>query len=87
MAGEPSDPTRIAHFEEPFVRQCTTVFDNALNWVHSQLYLGELDEQAGDTASACAHYAKVLARWGGAKPRSVTADEARSRAKKLGCSL
>jgi serine/threonine-protein kinase len=57
------------------------------NWVHSNLYLGELDEQSGNKASACGHYAKVLERWGHAKPRSVTADEARAHATKLGCSL
>jgi len=56
-----------------------------MNWVHSHLYLGELDEQAGDKPSACAHYARVLQLWGHAKPRSVTADEARAHAAKLGC--
>jgi hypothetical protein len=56
-------------------------------WVHSELYLGELDEKAGNKAAACGHYTKVLGRWGHAKPRSVSADEARAHAGKLGCSL
>jgi hypothetical protein len=69
------------------MRPCTTVLDATMNWVHTHLYLGELDEQSGDKPSACAHYAKVLDRWGHAKPRSVTADEARAHATKLGCGL
>jgi len=53
--------------------------------MRAHLYLGELDEHAGDRASACDHYGKVLDRWGHARPRSITADEARVRAGKLGC--
>jgi serine/threonine-protein kinase len=64
---------------------CSYVLLNPRNWAHAHLYLGELDEQSGDKPSACAHYAKVLERWGHAKPRSVTADEARARATKLAC--
>jgi tetratricopeptide (TPR) repeat protein len=64
---------------------CSYVLLNPRNWAHAHLYLGELDEQSGDKPSACAHYAKVLERWGHAKPRSVTADEARAHATKLGC--
>jgi serine/threonine-protein kinase len=47
--------------------------------------LGELLEKKGDKGGACARYAAVLARWGKAKPRSVTADKARARSKALGC--
>ncbi len=64
---------------------CTLMFTNTLNWAHAHLYLGEFDDQHGATTSACAHYAKVLERWGQAKPRSVTADEARAHSTKLGC--
>jgi serine/threonine-protein kinase len=53
--------------------------------VRAQLELGRIDEQRGDAPSACGHYATVLRRWGHAKPRSVTADEARDRSRKLGC--
>jgi serine/threonine-protein kinase len=49
------------------------------------LVRGRLDEEAGDKPSACGHYATILAHWGHAKPRSVTADEARARSKALGC--
>ena len=66
---------------------CSAVLLVSRNVVHAHLYLGELDEQSGDKPSACAHYAKVLDRWGRAKPRSVTADEARAHATKLGCGL
>jgi eukaryotic-like serine/threonine-protein kinase len=69
---------------ESLARICSGAL-SAMPWVHSHLYLGELDEEAGDKPSACAHYAKVLERWGHAKPRSVTADEARTRSKRLGC--
>jgi serine/threonine-protein kinase len=72
---------------EGLVRPCDSEFQSTMNWVRSHLYLGELDEQAGNEESACAHYGKVLARWGHAKPKSVTADEARAHAKKLGCAL
>jgi tetratricopeptide (TPR) repeat protein len=47
--------------------------------------LGEALEQKGDADGACAAYGEVLLRWGHAKPRSVSADAARARAKKLGC--
>jgi serine/threonine-protein kinase len=63
------------------------VLDQPFEVVRANLELGELYEQAGDTASACARFAKVLDRWGSASPRSVTADEARAHAAKLGCSL
>jgi len=49
------------------------------------LALGEALEDSVDTAGACDAYGEVIARWGGAKPRSSTADRARARAKKLGC--
>ncbi len=54
--------------------------------VQAQLGLALSLEARGDTPSACAAYAKVLARWGHARPRSVTADEARARSRALGCS-
>ncbi len=72
---------------EELAAGCYLALAHPQNWLRSHLYLGEIDEQAGDKASACGHYAKVLERWGHAKPRSVTADEARARATKLGCTL
>jgi serine/threonine-protein kinase len=47
--------------------------------------LAHVLERQGDAAGACAAYAKVLARWGHARPRSILADEARTRAERLGC--
>jgi serine/threonine-protein kinase len=53
--------------------------------VRAALLLGEAREATGDRGGACEAYSRVLQRWGGAKPRSVTAEDARSRAKRLGC--
>ena len=66
-------------------RSCTDAFAATSFWVHSELYLGQLDEAAGKRRSACEHYTKVIGRWGHAKPRSVLADEARDHARRLGC--
>jgi predicted Ser/Thr protein kinase len=52
----------------------------------SALLLGEIRESQKNQPAACAAYARVLARWGDAKPRSITADKARARSKALGCS-
>jgi serine/threonine-protein kinase len=53
--------------------------------VRTQYLLARAHEERGDKAEACAGYATVLREWGQAKPRSVTADAARARAKKLKC--
>jgi serine/threonine-protein kinase len=81
LAGR-SGPARAAL--ENVIGSCQAVTDG---WrqVLASFYLGKLDEQAGATTSACAHYAKVVERWGHAKPRSVTADEARTRLRVLAC--
>ena len=47
--------------------------------------LGDALEATGDRAGACAAYGRVVARWGGAKPRSVTAEGASKKARALGC--
>ena len=49
------------------------------------LLLGEIRESQNNQPAACAAYARVLARWGNARPRSITADKARARSKALGC--
>ncbi|MDC3956058.1 protein kinase [Polyangium jinanense] len=51
----------------------------------AHLWLGQALEASGDTRGACASYRTVLDRWGRARPRSVTADEARERSTRLGC--
>jgi serine/threonine-protein kinase len=48
-------------------------------------HLGMAREATGDKDGACRAYASVLARWGSAKPRSVTADEVRAKARALDC--
>ncbi len=47
--------------------------------------LGRVREARGDTAGACAAYGAVVARWGSAKPRSVTGEKALARSKALRC--
>jgi hypothetical protein len=53
--------------------------------MHARLDLGLALEALGNKGEACAAYASVLARWGTAKPRSVTAEAARTHAHDLGC--
>jgi serine/threonine-protein kinase len=66
------------------VASCTA-FMAPVAHTRAMLDLGRALEQKGDTRGACEAYAKVLARWGRAKPKSVTADAARERARALGC--
>jgi hypothetical protein len=47
--------------------------------------LGQALEARGDVSGACAAYARVVARWGTAKPGSRTADKAHAHAGVLGC--
>jgi len=47
--------------------------------------LGRVREARGDVAEACTAYEEVLARWGRAAPRSMTADEAKERMLALAC--
>jgi serine/threonine-protein kinase len=63
----------------PFIM--SSEHDHLLN----RLLLGRAFEQKGDTAGACEQYAAILERWGNAKPKSVTADAARTRRKALAC--
>jgi eukaryotic-like serine/threonine-protein kinase len=79
------DLPEVRGFLESLVRDCSTPLTRPQDWIFAQLWLGRLDERADHKESACQHYGKVLERWGHAKPRSLTADEARAHAKKLGC--
>jgi serine/threonine-protein kinase len=67
----------------PAAHQCSL----ALEPIRAQLRLGEALEKTGDVTGACSSFATVLSHWGHAKPRSLTADEARAHAQKLGCAL
>jgi serine/threonine-protein kinase len=49
------------------------------------LTLGDVWKAKGEKTQACSAYRVVLDRWGHARPHSVTADEARTRATALGC--
>jgi serine/threonine-protein kinase len=51
----------------------------------AHLWLGQTYEKNGDKRGACAAYRVVVDRWGQAKPKSVTAEEARERFQALGC--
>ena len=53
--------------------------------MRAQLLLAQSLEAQGDKRGACAAYADVLARWGAAKPRSVSAELARRHAASLAC--
>jgi serine/threonine-protein kinase len=56
-----------------------------IDHTRANLYLGQALERTGDATGACAAYKIVLARWGKASPRSVTADQARARVAALRC--
>jgi eukaryotic-like serine/threonine-protein kinase len=55
--------------------------------MRSDLLYGDLLAKRGDRASACNAYRSILVRWGDARPRSVTADQARSKSGALGCAV
>jgi hypothetical protein len=62
-----------------------TLLGEGITTTRGSFDLGQVLESAGDTAGACDAYRVVLARWGHAKPRSVTADRTRARWNALGC--
>ncbi len=57
---------------------CGALFD-PISAMEGQLYLGRAAEQQGDLALARQAYGKVVAVWGAAKPKSVTAERAKAR--------
>jgi serine/threonine-protein kinase len=60
-----------------------------IDWImdkmHNRFLLGQMLEQTSDRGGACEQYAAILAGWGSAKPRSITAEGARSRMRALHC--
>jgi hypothetical protein len=80
LAGDPRAESALAEH----ARDCD-VLENAGTTVWAAALLGDLLEKKHDTPGACAAYARVLSRWGHAKPRSVTGDAAKARSKALGC--
>lgn len=51
----------------------------------TSLLYGRALEERGEKGRACEAYGAVVGRWGEARPRSVTAEEALRRARALGC--
>jgi serine/threonine-protein kinase len=60
-------------------------FDDPFVQTRASSDLGRALEARGDKAGACDAYATVLARWGHATPRSLTATAAAARSRALGC--
>jgi serine/threonine-protein kinase len=65
-------------------RACRALSDPFLAAQSARL-LGDALAKKGDAPGACAAYASVIARWGHATPRSVTAEAARDGMKRLLC--
>ena len=65
-------------------RSCMAL-ESPVEHTRVHLVLGQALESLGRRGEACAAYAVVLQRWGRARPRSVTAEQARARAGALGC--
>lgn len=55
--------------------------------VQAHLERGLAQEALGHKDAACVDYAWVIDRWGGAKPRSITAEAAREGQARLGCGV
>jgi serine/threonine-protein kinase len=53
--------------------------------MRTNLLYGQALEAQRDRAGACEAYRSILARWGKASPRSVTAEAAAKRVQALGC--
>jgi serine/threonine-protein kinase len=81
LKGAPIDALPLL---ESASRACMTIDDPPWH-VFAAMHLAEAREASGDSAGACEAYRVVLDRWGGAKPRSTTAEAARARVRTLGC--
>jgi len=79
-------PTEALPYLKRAVAACMD-FDAVYEHTRAALDLGQALEATGDKPGACVAYKRVLDRWGNAKPRSVTADLARTRVKALACAL
>jgi eukaryotic-like serine/threonine-protein kinase len=82
LAGKPQEAV-------PYLRRAVAncdVFLAPVAHTRATADLGDALAATGDKAGACSAYEAVVARWGKAKPRSITADTARDRARALGCS-
>jgi serine/threonine-protein kinase len=81
LAGRTDD---AVPFLERAVATCL-VLDDPVGHTRAWAALARVRDARGDTQGACAAFRVVLDRWGSARPRSVTADAARSRLRALSC--
>jgi serine/threonine-protein kinase len=81
LAGRPQEAVRQL---TRATRTCRAL-EFPVEHTRASYWLGRAHEAAGDRPAACAAYAVVRARWGHARPRSVTAERAGARAAALGC--
>ena len=81
LAGQPAE---ALPWLERATRKCD-VIGHPFDHVRAHLLLGQAREATGDEPGACAAYQRVLDRWGQAKPRSVTAEQAKRRFLALHC--
>ena len=80
LFGVAHEPLRVGRFEVMH-----RLGAGSMSIVYAARDLGRALERTGQREAACASYRRVLDRWGHAKPRSVTADDARARLARLGC--
>lgn len=81
LAGRPADAL-------PYLRSATvtcSAMNDPIAFAQAQLYLGVALAATGDARGACDAWQSLAQRWGGAKPLSKTAEEARRRAKEAEC--
>jgi serine/threonine-protein kinase len=78
------DATRALPMLQRGARACVALLRTAQR-VHAELALGRARESVGDGKGACESYQRILTRWGAAKPRSVSAEEARRASTRLRC--
>ncbi|HTQ41372.1 MAG TPA: hypothetical protein VMI75_01355, partial [Polyangiaceae bacterium] len=81
LAGHPEDALADLRFEAKSCFALIHPFDHP----HANLELGHALEATGDVEGACAAFRVVVDRWGSAKPRSVSAEDARARIAALHC--
>jgi predicted Zn-dependent protease len=72
----------------PYLRRGAAACTGALQpfiYIHGLLELGQALESVGDSAGACAAYARVLEAWPHPRPRSASTDAAIARRRRLMC--
>jgi serine/threonine-protein kinase len=85
LAGRADEAIRPLEWASHACGMAVSEGDFTFERMHASLALAEADEKTGKTVQACTELGRVVTQWGKATPRSVTADEARKRQKRLGC--